>query len=423
MKNQYLQKLCIFSAMALGALLCGCSKSDNHEGHDHGEGGHGNGTGHTAMSNGVKMCTEHDVPEAQCAVCKPELAAKLQPGESAQLRLPSTNSAAMAGIQTALPVSGSIAEGIECTAEISYNQNQLAQIAAPVSGTVHSVEVDLGAAVNHQQTVAKIWSASIAEAVAKAVLSHQILERERKLRADRVTSQASLDEAEAAHRGACQQLRTLGFTEAQIDELSLQPQAPVLLEVRAPFTGEIVERTAVTGALVEAGKPLFTVANRTTVWAMLNVPELELGQVQTGQEVALTIPSLPNQTFTGKLTWIGPAVDERTRMTRARAEFSNPHGLLKDKMFAQARILVRQSQAAIVIPTTAVQYLEGKPLVFVKRGEDLFEARAVLLGAKHLGRQEVRSGLHADEPIAVDHVFALKSAMLMSRLGAGCADD
>ncbi len=61
--------------------------------------------------------------------------------------------------------------------------------------------------------MAKIWSASIAEAVAKAVLSHQTLDRERKLRADRVTSQAALEEAEATHRAACQQLRTLGFTE------------------------------------------------------------------------------------------------------------------------------------------------------------------------------------------------------------------
>ena len=162
------------------------------------------------------MCAEHGVPEAECAVCKPDLAAKLKPGESMKVRLPSTNSTAIVGVQTATPETGAIADGIECVAEVSFNQNKLAQIAAPVSGIVQTVDVDLGTKVEEKQTVAKIWSASIAEAVAKAVLSHQTLDRERKLRADRVTSEKDLQEAEAAHRAACQQLRTLGFTEDRL---------------------------------------------------------------------------------------------------------------------------------------------------------------------------------------------------------------
>ena len=85
--------------------------------------------------------------------------------------------------------------------------------------------------------MAKIWSASIAEAVAKAVLSHQTLDRERKLRADRVTSEKDLQQAEAEHRAACQQLRTLGFTEEQIDALGGQ----------APGTGADGSARAVCG--------------------------------------------------------------------------------------------------------------------------------------------------------------------------------
>jgi cobalt-zinc-cadmium efflux system membrane fusion protein len=110
-------------------------------------------------------------------------------------------------------------------------------------------------------------------------------------------------------------------------------------------------------------------------------------------------------------------------MARARAEFHNPDRLLKDKMFARARILTRQAEGAMLVPQSAIQHLEGRPFVFVKRGADLFDARAVLLGAKCNGRQEVRAGLRPEEEIAVRHAFAVKSAMLMSRLGAGCADD
>lgn len=401
-------------------LMSGCSRSqnyDDHEGHDHA------GHGHSETKDGVAMCAEHGVPEAECAICKPDLAANLKAGESLKVRLPSTNSLRILGIQTVTPQTGDIADAVECVAEVSFNLNKLAQIAAPVGGIVQTVEVDLGDRVEEKQTVAKIWSAAIAEAVAHAVLTHQTLDRERKLRAGRVTSEAALQEAEATHRAACQQLRTLGFTEEQIDELGDKPQEQVLMEVRAPFAGEIVERMAVRGALVEAGKPLFTVVDRSTVWAMLQVPESALARVKPGETVELRVNSLPGHVFTGKLTWVSPAVDDRTRLARARAEFANPEGLLKDKMFATARILTRQSQAALLVPPAAIQRVEGRPFVFVKRAEDLFDARAVTLGARFDGRQEILGGLQPQEEVAVNHAFALKSAMLMSRLGAGCADD
>jgi cobalt-zinc-cadmium efflux system membrane fusion protein len=414
------------AAVAAVTLFAGCKKQESHaedDGHGHGPGEHGKATAHTETKDGVVMCTEHGVPEAECAVCKPDLAAALKPGESLKVRLPSTNSTAIVGVQTALPESGTIADSIECVAEVSFNQNKLAQIAAPVSGIVQTVDVDLGTKVEEKQTVAKIWSASIAEAVARAVLSHQTLDRERKLRTERVTSEMDLQAAEAAHRAACQQLRTLGFTEEQVEELSVRPQEQVLMEVRAPFAGEIVERTAVRGSLVDTGKPLFTLVDRSTMWAMLQVPETTLARVRVGQAVELRVDSLPGKVFAGKLTWIGPAVDERTRMARARAEFAHPDGLLKDKMFATARILTRQAEGAMLVPPSAIQHIEGKPFLFVKLEEDLFDARAVLLGARFNGRLEVLAGLNPQEPVAVSHAFAIKSAMLMSRLGAGCADD
>jgi cobalt-zinc-cadmium efflux system membrane fusion protein len=340
-----------------------------------------------------------------------------------KVRLPSTNSMAIVGIQTARPESGAIADGLECVAEVSFNQNKLAQIAAPVGGIIQSVDVDLGTKVEEKQTVARIWSAAIAEAVAKSVLTHQTLERERKLRSERVTSEKDLQEAEAAHRAACQQARTFGFSEEQIDALGRRPNEPVYLEVRAPFAGEIVERMAVRGAMVEAGKPIFTVVDHSTVWAMMQVPESMLARIEVGQPVELRVDSLPGHVFTGKLTWVSPAVDDRTRMARARAEFANPGGRLKDKMFARARILSRQAEGAMLVPPAAIQHVEGRPFVFVKLGEDLFDARAVRLGAKFDGRQEVLTGVQPADQIAVKHAFAIKSAMLMSRLGAGCADD
>jgi cobalt-zinc-cadmium efflux system membrane fusion protein len=415
-----------FAALAAAggvAVFAGYKKQESrkeHDGHDQPE-LKGNAAAE-AQGKGL-LCKEHGVPEGECGICHPELVAQLKPAEGMKVRLPSARSIEILGVRTAMAEREAVAEGIECVAEVSFNQNKLAQIAAPVGGIVQAVEVDLGSKVEEKQTVAKIWSASIAEAVAKAVLSQQTVERERKLRQERVTSEQSLQEAEAAHRSAWQQLRTLGFTEEQIEGLGKKPDEQVLLEVRAPFGGEIAERMAVRGALVEAGKPLFTVVDRSTMWGMLQLPEAVLAQVRIGEEVELQVDSVPGKVFTGKLTWVGPSVDERTRMGRARAEFTNPDGLLRDKMFARARIVTRKEQVALVVPAGAVERVEGKPIVFVRMGEDLFEARAVELGARVNGSQEVRVGLKPREEIAVSRAYALKSALLASRLGAGCVDD
>jgi cobalt-zinc-cadmium efflux system membrane fusion protein len=369
-----------------------------------------------------KKCEEHGLLETECGICHPERAASLKPGEGTKVRLPAADSASLVGVETAAATVGTLVASVECYAELAFNQNKLAQIAAPVGGIIQSVDADLGARVEEKQTVARIWSASIAEAVAKAVLSHQTLDRERKLRADRVSSEKDLQQAEAEHRAACQQLRTLGFTEEQIDALGSKPQEQVLMEVRAPFAGEIVERTAVRGALVEAGKSLFTLADRSVMWAMLNIPETALARVRVGQSVDLNVESLPGRTFTGKLTWIAAEVDEKNRMARARVEVANPDGLLKARMFARARILTGSAEGAVVVPASAICALEGKPFVFVKLAEDLFETRAVTTGVKCDGRLEVVEGLKAQEVVVVNHGFALKSQWLSSRMGAGCAD-
>ncbi len=384
MTNRFHNHISLPLAVALSIAVCGVSRSGAAEvkAQTGENGGKAESTTEAKSAAGPKMCDEHGLPESECGICHPERAATLKPGEGSKVRLPAADSASLVGVEMAQATVGNISEGIECYAELAFNQNRLAQIGAPVGGILQSVDVDLGAKVEEKQVMAKIWSAAIAEAVAKAVLSHQTLERERKLRAERVSSEKDLQQAEAEHRAACQQLRTLGFTEDQVDVLGRLPQEQVLMEVRAPFAGEIVERSAVRGALVEAGKSLFTLTDRSTMWAMLNIPESALARVKVGQAVELRVEALPGKTFKGKLTWIAAEVDDRSRMARARAEVPNPDGALRARMFAKARILTRTAEAVVLLPPSAICAVEGKPFVFVKLADDLFEARAVTLGAK-----------------------------------------
>jgi cobalt-zinc-cadmium efflux system membrane fusion protein len=374
-------------------------------------------------TGGVMLCREHGVPEAQCGICRPDGLATMKPGESLKVRLPSDSSAKLVGIETAQPGTGDIRDGIACYAELSFNQNKLARVAAPVGGIVRDVTADLGDTVGEGATVVRIWSAEIAEAMAKAVLTHQTLERERKLRAEGITAGKDLEQAEAEHRAACQQARTFGFSEEDIERFGKRPDEAILLEVRVPFAGEIIARDAVRGELIEAGHPLFTVVDRSVMWAMLSLPETALGRVAVGQPVEVEVDALPGVVFGGKLTWISAEVDETTRMARARAEIPNPGGHLRARMFAQARVLTSAGGQTLHVPAAAVQRVGEQPLVFIKQAADLFEARVVRVGPEQNGMVEVREGLQSGEEVVVAQAFAVKSQLLLSRLGAGCADE
>ncbi|XHR28621.1 MAG: efflux RND transporter periplasmic adaptor subunit [Chthoniobacteraceae bacterium] len=422
MKPLFLKTLAALSLGALAALLPGCSRHDDHADAD----GHGEHAGHSHSAEataGDKICPEHNVLARECGICKPEGLAKLKPGESAKLRLPSPESAGLVGVEVAKAELGAARDTIECYAEIAFDQNKLARIVAPVSGIVESVEVDLGNVVKEKQSVARLWSASIAEASSKAVLARQALLREQKLRAMKATSEKDLQEAEAALQAASQLMQTLGFTEEQIASMDNRRRESVMLPLRAPFGGEIVERSAVRGAMVEAGKQLFTVADCSTMWALASVPESALARVRVGQEVELRVEALGERVFKGKVTWVGSEVDDRTRMARLRVEVPNPERLLKANFFAKARILLPSNDRAVLVPESAIQRVDGNPMVFVQKEADLFDARAVKLGARFDGRVELLEGLKPGEPVVVAHGFPLKSQLLISHLGAGCADD
>ena len=369
------------------------------------------------------MCNEHGVFEDECGICHPERAAIIVPGQGLKVRFASSDAAAKAGIRTEKPRLLSLRAGVDCYAEIQFNQNKLAEIVGQVDGIIHAVEVDLGDRVSEGEVLAVIRSATIGEAVAKARLAKQTVDRERKLHADLITSEKDLQEAEAVYQSAYETMRTLGFEKAQIEEMFGKSTGLAMLELRAPFAGEIVHRNAVKGALKEAGKLLFTLADRSSVWAMLNIPERQLVEIRVGQEVVLQVDALPDRTFSGTLTWIAAQLDDRTRMVRARAEVQNSDGALRARMFAHARILTTDAENALSVPKSAIQHIDGRPMVFTQIANDLYEARPVLLGAQRNGSVEILDGIGSEDLVVTANGFIAKSQLLLSRLGAGCVDE
>ena len=386
---------------------------------------------------GGLICKEHQVLERECGICHPELALEGTNGRALKIRFGSSESTNKAGVEVARPHVGSIADAVEVYAEIKFNQNKMAHVSLPVGGIIYGVHVDVGQQVSEGELLAKVSSIEISKAigeylraVAEDEWKEQSVARERKLRKENISSEKDLQAAIASHvvadstlLQARQQLRTLGFSAEQIERLVHEKNDLAVLEVRAPFDGEIVTRNAVRGSMVEMGTPLFTLVDRTVMWAMLNIPEKDIMRVSKGQEVEVEVEAIDSQVFEGMLTWVAAQVDERTRMATGRAEIPNPYGLLKAQTFARARIITKSSEQSVLVPTKSIQRVEGRPFAFVKLEEDLYEARPVVIGAQYKSNFEILDGILSTDSLVVENSFVMKSQLLLSRLGAGCVDD
>lgn len=367
------------------------------------------------------FCGEHGVPEADCGICGPDRLRELPPGRGLLVRLPAP--APMDQIRFASVEEAPAAEAVECPVELVLNSNRLAVVVAPVAGIVREVQADLGTRVLQGQPLVTLGSPAIAEAVTRLAATWQTLQRERRLRARQITPEKDLQQAEADHRLARESLRAIGFSEDEIEAWLEPGRRDPCLVVRAPLGGEVIERNAVQGAWVEAGQRLFTLADRSRLRARLSLPESALLALRPGQPVELWLDALPGRVVTGRIVWVAAEVDARTRRLLGLAEVPNPEGLLRAHMFGRARLWIGPPRPTLWIPTDAAHPVEGSTVVFVPREPDLFEARVVRPGRSDAGRVEVCEGLQPGERVAATGSFILKSQLLLSRLGAGCAED
>lgn len=385
-------------------------KKDAHAGHDHADG---------------EVCPEHNVMELEDALCNPEGVSHLRPGEGMKIRLASPEVASRVGIATSLPLSAG-EEGAAWPGQVVFNRDRLARLSALAAGTVHKVRAGLGDRVQKGAVLAEIAAPEAASlrseltaAESRRALAETVYQREKDLFEKGISSRQEYQQAEAELRQAeslvvraRQQTRDFGLG-----------GSGSTLTVRAPFAGAVVERTAAQGEAVAAGTPLFTLADLSTLWIEVSAPEDALLEMRSGQVVTASFAGLPGRSFPGKIFWVAPALDEKTRMLKALAEIDNRDGLLKSGLFGEIRPAGKVSTAgALAVPADALQSVDGQPFVFVRLAEDLFELRRVTAGRKANGTVTIPAGLNRRDQVVSAQAFALKSEVLRARLGASCAD-
>jgi len=197
--------------------------------------------------------------------------------------------------------------------------------------------------------------------------------------------------------------------------------------VRAPADGIVLEMHAVPGELVKTDKSIVTVGDVSSVWVWADLHEDQLGRVLDAQSggklrAEVAVKAFPDSAFPGSVDFVGPTMDERTRTVKVRVAAANPDSRLRAGMFASVWIFLPGQEEALAVPKAAMLSDEGRSFVFVHHHGDYWVRRPVEPGRRWLDWVEVKNGLSGSETVAADGSFLLKSDVLRSKMGAGCAD-
>lgn len=303
-------------------------------------------------------------------------------------------------------------------------------VRALVAGRVLGVGVDVGDRVTAGQRLATMEGAEVTAtlarnrtASARQIAARQSLERAERLLAVRAISRAEVDlrkaEAEAAAaeaEAARQDLIRMG-----LDPAAMRPDTAGLAEfpIAAPIGGVVTERAVSPGLLVERDAPLFAITDLSTVWAVVDIHEKDLGQVQEKGEVEIRTDAYPGAVFSGRIALIEPTLDEASRTAHARVVLDNASGKFRPGLFVTVAVPLRDAGGfvATAIPGDAVQRIAGLPAVFVEKGPGLYEVRPVQTGREARGMVEIRHGIAEGETVVTEGAFILKSEILKSTIG------
>lgn len=234
-------------------------------------------------------------------------------------------------------------------------------------------------------------------------------------------AQAEVETARVDAGHIRQSLVTLGahLTEGEPDN----PKENISrVNVRAPVSGTVTERFVNVGAGIQAGTPLFTIANLSSVWVIANVPEAQVGSLHIGTPAELRSTGLGRNALSGQVNYIDPKLNEETRTARVRVELANPGERLKAGMFVEVGFQTNTGTGAgedVMVPSTAVQRIGDRSVVFMPKegAEGTFEAHDVELGGEVDGYHRVLGGLKLGDRVVTKGSFTLKTQLMKSALG------
>ena len=351
---------------------------------------------------------------------------------------------------------------IRLVGKIDYDETRIKQITAWVPGRIDRLYVDFkGTRVNKGDHMVSLYSKELLEDQ-QALLA--AIEAEKNIKAN---GSSLLDKLKFANAEAVRsRLRLRGVRDEEIAEMEKGDKPLDHVTIYAPMGGVVIEKHRTVGTWVDTGTEIFTLADLSGLWVKLDAYESDMMWIRYGQDVEFTTEAYPGEVFTGRISFIDPILDAKTRTIKLRVNVDNSQGKLKPEMFVRAivRAKVAQSgtvmdpemagkwicpmhpsviktqadtcekcgmdlvtteslnyiavdtanQTPLVIPASAPLITGKRAVVYVQvpqKDKPTFEGREVVLGPRAGDYYIVKSGLEAGEIVVTNGSFKIDSAL------------
>ncbi|MEO7030304.1 MAG: efflux RND transporter periplasmic adaptor subunit [Acidobacteriaceae bacterium] len=292
---------------------------------------------------------------------------------------------------------------------VQMDDEKISRVHVKVAGWIEKLDLDyVGKLVKKGQPLFSLYSPDLVSTEQEYLIA---------LKGDQTLSQAPFDDAvsgaDSILRATRDRLRFWDVTDAQIAKLKETKQVERTTTLYSPITGFVVTRNAYPQTYVTPQTDLYEIADLSTIWVVVDIFEYEAPFVHVGQSTSMQLSYFPGKTYRGRVAYVYPMLDPKTRTIKVRLEFLNPNYALKPDMYADVQLTIDYG-SQIVVPSEAVLNSGTKQVVFIAKPGGYFEPREIKVGDQFDGQYAVLAGLKPGEKIVASGNFLIDSE---SRLG------
>jgi Cu(I)/Ag(I) efflux system membrane fusion protein len=315
------------------------------------------------------------------------------------------------GLRTAEVTRGTVGASWRTVGKVAVDETNVHHVNIKVGGFVDTVYVDyVGKAVKRGERLFSIYSPDLLSVQQEYLLA---LRTRKALSGGGIATGAGDDLVDSAR----ERLRLWDIPESEVKRLEETGKPTKNLTLYSPMTGVVTKKDIVMGHRLNEGDMPYEITDLSSVWVLADAYETDLSRIRLGMTASLSLQAFPGKTFTGRVIFIDPILDAKTRTAKVRLEFPNPKGELKPEMFGEVT-LQTEKREGLRIPADAIIDSGSKKVVFVAMGEGKLQPREVQVGPVTGDAVEVLSGLVAGEKVVTRANFLVDSE---SRLRASLA--
>ena len=309
------------------------------------------------------------------------------------------------GVRTSKANIRNLSYTIRTIGRITYDEERVALLHPKYDGWVEDLFIDkTGEHVNKDTMLMSIYSPQLVATQEEYLLALN--------NADALKDspfQEVRDGAASLLASAVGRLELLDVPAHQIKQLNKTRKVMKGLHIHSPFDGVVMNIGVREGQRITPNTELYKIADLSRVWVVVDLYEDDVPWVQEGDEAEMQVAGIPGRLFKGKVSFIYPYLEAKTRTLKVRLEFDNSDFALKPEMFANVVVKARKQVQSLVIPDAAIVRTGAQEQVFVQRDIGKFEPRKVVLGVTSGGFVQVLEGLKVGEQVVTSGQFLIDS--------------